>query len=67
MGVSAWDPHTIDLHALGVNSDLVASAMLTFAYSTETVDGVPGKPVPGGAFELPAPVGGEGTFRDETP
>ena len=67
MGVSAWDPHTIDLHALEVNSDLVAFAMLTFAYSTETVDGVPGKPVPGGAFELPAPVGGEGTFRDETP
>jgi hypothetical protein len=55
--VSVWDPHNIDLHALGVNSDLVASAMLTFAYSTETVEGLPGKPVPGGAFELPAPVG----------
>jgi hypothetical protein len=50
-------PHPIDLHALEVNSDLVAFAMLTFAYSTETVEGLPGKPVPGGAFELPAPVG----------
>jgi hypothetical protein len=31
--------------------------MLTCAYSTETVEGLPSKPVPGGAFELPAPVG----------
>ena len=36
--------------------------MLTFAYSTEAVNGVPGKPVPGPAFSLPAPAGPEGTF-----
>ena len=56
----------MDLHALEVNSDLVAYAMLTFAYSTETVNGVPGKSVPG-ATPLPAPAGPEGTFPDETP
>jgi Zn-dependent M28 family amino/carboxypeptidase len=57
----------VDLHALEVNSDLVAFAMLTYAYSTESVNGVPGKSVPGKAFELPAPAGAEGTFEDETP
>ncbi|MFL6127690.1 MAG: M20/M25/M40 family metallo-hydrolase [Mycobacteriales bacterium] len=51
-----------DLHALEVNSDLVAFAQLTFAYSTESVNGVPGKPVPGPAAALPAPAGPEGTF-----
>ena len=56
----------VDLHALDVNSDLVAYAMLTYAYSTETVNGVPGKSVPGAA-PLPAPAGPEGTFPDETP
>ncbi|MGY1698738.1 M28 family peptidase [Geodermatophilus sp. SYSU D00766] len=52
-------------HALEVNSDLVAFAMLTFAYSTESVNGVPGKRVPGRPFELPAPAGPEGTFAEE--
>jgi Zn-dependent M28 family amino/carboxypeptidase len=52
----------VDLHALDVNSDLVAFAMLTFAYSTESVNGVPGKPVPGKPVVLPAPAGPEGTF-----
>ena len=33
--------------ALEVNSDLIAYAQLTFAFSTETVNGVPGRPVPG--------------------
>ena len=33
--------------ALEVNSDLIAYAQLTFAFSTETVNGVPGTPVPG--------------------
>ncbi len=33
--------------ALEVNSDLVAYAQLTFAFSTESVNGVPGRPVPG--------------------
>ena len=56
---------TIDnlaLDALEVNSDLIAFAMLTFAYSTESVNGVPGEEVPGRPFELPAPAGPEGTF-----
>jgi Zn-dependent M28 family amino/carboxypeptidase len=52
----------IDLHALEVNSDLLAFAQLTFAYSTATVNGVPGEPVPGPAVNLPAPAGPEGTF-----
>jgi Zn-dependent M28 family amino/carboxypeptidase len=55
----------VDLHALEVNSDLIAFAMLTFAYSTESVNGVPGKDVPGKPFELPAPAGPEGTFVTE--
>jgi Zn-dependent M28 family amino/carboxypeptidase len=55
----------VDLHALEVNSDLIAFAMLTFAYSTESVNGVPGKKVPGRAVDLPAPAGPEGTFAGE--
>jgi Zn-dependent M28 family amino/carboxypeptidase len=62
------DIDNVDLHALEVNSDLVAFAMLTYAFSTETVNGVPGKPVPGRPFELPEPAGPEGTFlEEETP
>jgi Zn-dependent M28 family amino/carboxypeptidase len=57
-----------DDHALTVNSDLVAFAQLTFAFSTQTVNGVSGKQVPGSASApLPAPAGPEGTFPDETP
>jgi hypothetical protein len=52
----------VNLHALEVNSDLIAFAMLTFAYSTESVNGVPGKKVPGPAVNLPPPAGPEGTF-----
>jgi Zn-dependent M28 family amino/carboxypeptidase len=48
-------------HALDVNSDAIAFATLTFAYSTETVNQVPGKKVPGSS-PLPAPAGPEGTF-----
>ena len=48
-------------HALDVNSDSIAFATLTFSYSTETVNGVRGKRVPG-ASPLPAPAGPEGTF-----
>jgi Zn-dependent M28 family amino/carboxypeptidase len=33
--------------ALGVNSDLIAYAQLTYAFSTESVNGVPGRIVPG--------------------
>ena len=48
--------------ALRINSDAVAFAMLTYAYSTEDVNGVPGKPVPGKPINLPEPAGPEGTF-----
>lgn len=50
----------VSLHALDVNVDAVALAVLTYAYSTETVNGVEGKKVPGN-FTLPAPAGPEGT------
>ena len=33
-------------HALDVNSDSIAFSLLTYAYSTEAVNGVPGEPVP---------------------
>ena len=54
---------TIDnlaLDALDVNADAIAAAVLTYAYSTETVNGVVGKRVPGN-FQLPAPAGPQGT------
>ena len=42
-------------HALEVNSDLIAYAQLTFAFSTESVNGVPGRHVPGSSSSpLPA-------------
>ena len=56
------DIDNVNLHALEVNSDLIAFAQLTFAYSTETVNGVAGKQVPGTTTTLPAPAGPEGTF-----
>ena len=34
----------INVHALDVNSDAIATAVLTFAYNTSTVNGVAGKP-----------------------
>ena len=34
----------INVHALDVNSDAIATAVLTFAYDTSTVNGVAGKP-----------------------
>jgi Zn-dependent M28 family amino/carboxypeptidase len=55
----------VDLHALDVNSDLIAFAQLTFAYSTESVNGVQGKMVPGPPTALPAPAGPEGTFAGD--
>jgi Zn-dependent M28 family amino/carboxypeptidase len=51
----------VNLDFLEVNSDLIAYAMLHFAYSTESVNGVPGTKVPSGG-ELPAPAGPEHTF-----
>ena len=51
---------TTTINALDVNSDAIAFAVLTYAYSTESVNGVPGKKVPGN-FTIPAPAGPEGT------
>ena len=51
-------------HALAINSDAVAFAVLTYAYSTETVNGVPGTKVPG-KFTIPAPAGPEGTVGSD--
>jgi Zn-dependent M28 family amino/carboxypeptidase len=48
-------------HALDVNADAIGFAILTYAYSTESVNGVPGTRVPGN-FQIPAPAGSEGTF-----
>ena len=53
----------IDLHALEVNSDLIAFAKLTFAYSTESVNGVPGKKVPGKPLLAAGPGGPGGHLR----
>ena len=50
----------VNLHALDVNSDAIAFAVLTYAYSTATVNGVSGKKVPGN-FVIPAPAGPQGT------
>ena len=50
-------------HALDVNADAIAFAVLTFAFSTESVNGVEGQNVPGSpSSPLPAPAGPEGTF-----
>ena len=54
-----------DDHALEVNSDLIAFSMLTWSYSTEAVNGVPGRRVPGKPFNLPEPAGPEGTFAED--
>ena len=50
----------VNLHALALNADAVAFSVLTYAYSTESVNGVPGMKVPGN-FTMPAPAGPEGT------
>jgi Zn-dependent M28 family amino/carboxypeptidase len=53
----------VNNHALDVNADAIGFAILTYAYSTETVNGVPGDRVPGqGKSDLPAPAGPRGTF-----
>ncbi|MGH3060752.1 MAG: M28 family peptidase, partial [Gaiellaceae bacterium] len=48
-------------HALATNADLIGFAVLTYVYSTESVNGVPGKKVPGN-FAIPAPAGSQRTF-----
>ena len=50
----------ISLKALDVNSDAVAFAVMTYAYSTEAINGVRGKKVPG-KFEMPEPSGPVGS------
>lgn len=56
------DIDNLSLEALDVNTDAIATAVLTYAYSTESVNGVKGKEVPGN-FTLPAPAGPEGTVN----
>ncbi|MGB5953134.1 MAG: M28 family peptidase, partial [Ornithinimicrobium sp.] len=51
----------ISINALEVNSDAVAFAVLTYAYSTQSVNGVPGKKIPG-KFTVPPPAGPEFSF-----
>ena len=52
----------VNLDAFGTNMDAIAFAVLSLAYSTEDVNGVPGKKVPGSAsLKLPAPGGPAGT------
>ena len=47
-------------HALATNADSIGFSLLTYAHSTESVNGVPGRRVPGN-FQIPAPAGSEGT------
>jgi Zn-dependent M28 family amino/carboxypeptidase len=56
------DIDNLDRHALDVNADAIAFAVLSYAYSTEAVNDVPGRRVPGN-FSVPAPAGPEGTFQ----
>ncbi|MDQ2662214.1 MAG: M28 family metallopeptidase [Actinomycetota bacterium] len=53
----------INEHALDVNIDAIALAVLAYSYSTESVNGVVGKNVPGG-LSLPAPAGPAGTVTE---
>ncbi|WP_392542923.1 M28 family metallopeptidase [Oryzobacter telluris] len=50
------DIDNLALDALDVNSDVISAAVLTYAYSTESVNGVKGTKVPG-SYTLPAPAG----------
>jgi Zn-dependent M28 family amino/carboxypeptidase len=59
--IACDDLDNVNLTALDVNSDAVAYAILTYAYSTESVNGVTGKQVPGSPKPMVAPAGPEGT------
>ena len=59
--IACDDYDNVNLTALDVNSDAVAYAILTYAYSTESVNGVKGKTVPGSPGPMVAPAGPEGT------
>jgi len=52
----------LSMKAFDVNVDAIAFALLTYAYSTETVNGVEGVDVPGN-FVVPEPAGPEGTVN----
>ncbi|MGW4927608.1 M28 family peptidase [Agromyces sp. NPDC004153] len=54
----------INMAAFDVNVDAIALAVLAYAYSTESVNGVVGVPVPGG-LTLPAPAGPEGVVNGD--
>ncbi|MFE6963546.1 M28 family metallopeptidase [Agromyces sp. NPDC057679] len=54
----------VNEHALDVNIDAIALTVLAYSYSTESVNGVVGKKVPGGLV-LPAPAGPEGTVGSD--
>jgi Zn-dependent M28 family amino/carboxypeptidase len=54
----------ISMEALDVNIDAIALAVLAYSYSTESVNGVVGKNIPGG-LSLPAPAGPEGTVGSD--
>ncbi|MFF2496267.1 M28 family metallopeptidase [Agromyces sp. NPDC058064] len=54
------DIDNVNAYALDVNMDAIALAVLAYSYSTESVNGVVGKKVPGGLV-LPEPIGPEGT------
>lgn len=47
--------------AVGLNSDALAFAMLTYAYTTRSVNGIVGADIPR-PIRLPVPAGPEGTF-----
>lgn len=63
----------INVHAFDVNTDAVAFATLTYAYSTESVNGVPGKIVPGSPSGGPSnssagyPGGASSGLHDDEP
>lgn len=57
------DIGNVNMEALEVNSDAIALSVLAYSYSTELVNGVVGKSVPGG-LNLPDPAGPEGTFAE---
>jgi len=57
------DIGNVNMEALEVNSDAIALSVLAYSYSTELVNGVVGKSVPGG-LNLPEPAGPQGTYPD---